>query len=204
MPRSMPGRLRPLRERSSPPTATVQWTSAPSTRSTVNCTSPSLRYSRLPGFTTRGSGAKLIETRSRVPTMSSEVSVNVSPGCNRIGSGSIWPRRIFGPGRSAMMATRRPVARSAARMRAMRCRVPVEVAVRKIQPRHVHAGADQTLEHLRRIGGRTDGGHDLGFMIRQQHVWLHYHAFPAPTEQSRRIANHHPTTPSASFHKFFP
>ena len=30
---------------------------------------------------------------------------------------SIFPSRIFGPGRSAMIATRRPVARSAARMR---------------------------------------------------------------------------------------
>lgn len=51
--------------------------------------------------------------------MSSVVSVKRSPGESWIGPGSIFPIRIFGPGRSAMMATRRPVAVAAARIREM-------------------------------------------------------------------------------------
>ena len=119
IPRSMPERLSPFRERSSPPTATLHRTSLPVTRSTTSCTRPSLRNSWSPGFTTLGSRSKLIETRRWSPTMSSVVSVKGSPGSSWIGSGSILPMRIFGPGRSAMIATRRPVACAAARMRAM-------------------------------------------------------------------------------------
>ena len=64
--------------------------------------------------------------------MSSLVSVKRSPGRNWIGSGSILPTRILGPGRSAMMATRRPVAFSAARMRAMRSAWPVKSPCEKL------------------------------------------------------------------------
>jgi hypothetical protein len=60
-----------------------------------------------------------METRCWLPTVSSLVRVNVAPGTSSIGSGAILPTRIFGPGRSAMMATRWPVAVAAARMRAM-------------------------------------------------------------------------------------
>ena len=119
MPSSMPGRFNPLRERSSPPTATVHSTSLPATRSTTSCTRPSLRKIRSPGFTTRGSGSKLIETRSAFPTTSWFVSVKRSPGMSCTGSGSIFPSRIFGPGRSAMIATRRAVVRAASRIRWM-------------------------------------------------------------------------------------
>ena len=45
-----------------------------------------------------------------------QAPVNGAPA----GSTPNWPIRILGPGRSAMMATRRPVAFSAARMRAIR------------------------------------------------------------------------------------
>ena len=126
MPRSMPGMLRPFRDRSSPPTATTHSTSVPVTRSTVNCTSPSFRNSRSPGFTTWGRRSKLMETRLAVPTISSVVNAIRSPGRSAMGSGSSLPMRILGPGRSAMMATRCPVARAAARMRAIRSACPLK------------------------------------------------------------------------------
>ena len=39
-----------------------------------------------------------------------------------------------------------------------------EVAVRKVQPRHVEAGADEARQHLGRFRGRPDGGDDLGLV----------------------------------------
>ena len=114
----MRGRFRPLRERSSPPTATVQYTSLPSTRSTRSCTNPSFRNRRSPGFTTLGSGSKLMDTRRVLPVIFSLVRLKESPETTWIGSGSIVPSLIFGPGRSPMIATRRPAALEAVRIRA--------------------------------------------------------------------------------------
>ena len=64
--------------------------------------------------------------------MSSLVNVKFSPASNWIGSGSILPTRILGPGRSAMMTTRRPVTCSAARMRAMRSAWPAKSPCEKL------------------------------------------------------------------------
>ena len=97
--------------------------------------------------------------------MSSFVSVKRSPGTSWIGSGAIFPSRIFGPGRSAMIATRRPVARCGVADAPDEFRVMRKVAVRKIQPRDIQPRANKPLEHLRRFRRRPDGGDDLGFML---------------------------------------
>ncbi len=115
MPRSMPGRFMPLRERSSPPANTRQWTSSPLTCSTSSPMKPSLRKIRSPGLTTFGSAAKLVETRPALPTSSPACSTKACPVSSWIGSLSSMPTRSFGPGRSPMMATRRPEAADAAR-----------------------------------------------------------------------------------------
>ena len=75
-----------------------------------------------PGAGGRSSWRPAVRCR-RCPRWS---SVNRSPGSSGMGSGSIFPTRILGPGRSAMMATRCPVARSAARMRAIRSACPLK------------------------------------------------------------------------------
>ena len=170
MPRSMPGRLRPFLERSSPPTATLQWTSLPATRSTTSCTRPSLRKSRSPGFTTWGSRSKLIETRCALPTMSSLVSVKLSPGRKldrlrldlaeaHLGAGQVGHDGDAPAG---------GLLRGADAGDALG--VAGEVAVREVEPRDVQPGADEALQHLRRFRGRADGGDDLGLVVWQQHV----------------------------------
>ena len=119
MPRSMPGRLRPLRERSSPPTRTRHRTSVPSTFTTSSWMIPSLRKMVCPGRTVCGRRAKDTGTRCLSPTISSVVRQRRSSGRSSRGSWASCPMRIFGPGRSAMMATGRPAARAAARMFSM-------------------------------------------------------------------------------------
>ena len=42
-----------------------------------------------------------------------------------------------------------------------------EVAVREVEPRDVQPRANEAFEHLRRLGGRSDGGDDLGLVVRQ-------------------------------------
>ena len=69
-----------------------------------------------------------------------------------------------------MIATRRPVARSASRMRVIDFRVFGKVAVREIQPRDIQPRANEPLEHLRRFRRRADGGDDLGFVSRERRV----------------------------------
>ena len=119
MPKLIPGRLSPLRERSSPPTSTWHFTSLPSAFITSSWTYPSLRKSLSPGFTTWGRGVKLTETRLLSPIISSVVRVKSSPAFSSIGSCSNVPIRILGPERSAMIATRIPAALDALRRLSM-------------------------------------------------------------------------------------
>ncbi len=115
MPRSMSGRFRPFRERSSPPTLTMQITSGGAVPMTSSWMYPSFRKSVSPGFTARGRRLKETETRLPSPVISSVVRVNGSPVFNSTGSSAIFPMRIFGPERSARIARRRSVRRAAAR-----------------------------------------------------------------------------------------
>ena len=64
-----------------------------------------------------------------------------------------------------MMTTRRPVAFSAGRTRAIRS-VAVEVPVREVEPRHVQAGAKQA-SSLARLGRRSDRDDDLRLVVGQ-------------------------------------
>jgi hypothetical protein len=59
--------------------------------------------------------------------------------------------RIFGPDKSAMMATGRPAAFDAARMFSMFCRCAEELPVRKVQARDIHADADHLLKDRWRV-----------------------------------------------------
>ena len=119
MPRSMPGRLSPFFERRVPPTTTRVCTRSPSTVSTRTWMRPSLMNRTSSGRTTRGSSGRLTETSSRLPTSWRLVRVKRLPTLSSTGSSARVPMRIFGPGRSAMMATGRWVARAASRMRRM-------------------------------------------------------------------------------------
>lgn len=66
-------------------------------------------------MTTTGRRGKLTETRRPSPMISSVVSVNKSPRFNSIGPSGNCPIRIFGPGRSAIIATRLSTAAAALR-----------------------------------------------------------------------------------------
>ena len=115
IPRSTPGALSPLRERSSPPAITRHATSFPRTSSTSRRMIPSFRYRVFPFRTDAGRRWKSTDARVASPTMGSVVRVNGSPVWSRTGSAAMAPMRIFSPGRSAMIASRRPVLREALR-----------------------------------------------------------------------------------------
>ena len=185
MPRSMPGRLRPFRERSSPPTATLQCTSLPATRSTTSCTRPSLRKSRSPGFTTWGSRSKLIETRcgvaddvlagQREAVAGAQLDrlrldlADAHLGAGQVGHDGDAPAGGLLRGADAGDALG----------------VAGEVAVREVEPRDVQPRADEALQHLRRFRGRADGGDDLGLVGGKLHGRRLSHA-RAPTRRQRR------------------
>ena len=81
--------------------------------------------------------------------MSSLVSVKISPVRNWIGSGLIFPRRIFGPGQVGHYGdTSSDLLRGCADARNHLAMVG-EFPMRKIQPSDIESGAYQTLEHLR-------------------------------------------------------
>jgi hypothetical protein len=50
-------------------------------------------------------------------------------------------------------------------------RVFVRVSVREIQPRDVHAGANEPLQHLGRFRRRPDSGDDLRLVIGEGHAF---------------------------------
>ena len=70
--------------------------------------------------------------------------------------------RSFGPGQVGEDADldARAFGRFAHRLRARDLRRGI--AMGEVQPDHVHARAQQRVEHARRIGGRTERGEDLG------------------------------------------
>ena len=171
MPRSMPGRFRPFRDRSSPPTATRHRTSSPSTPWTISCTRPSFRNSRSPGFTTRGRRANDTETREAVPgTCSRREREGVAgPELDRLGldraDAHLRPRQVGHDGHAA------PGGRLCGADARDAAGVIRERPVREVQPRDIHSRADQALEHVGRIGRRADGGDDSG-LVRRQHSWI--------------------------------
>src|SRR5699024_1034634 len=68
-------------------------------------TLPSSMSSTSPGRQSPGRPLKEVETRSRVPSMSSVEMVRVSPTSSSCGPSADLPRRIFGPWRSTSTAT---------------------------------------------------------------------------------------------------
>ena len=86
--------------------------------------------------------------------MSSFVSVKRSPGTSWIGSGAIFPSRIFAP-RQIGHDGHAPAGRAPGLSDAPdEFRVVREVAVRKIQPRDIQSRANEPLE----ISGDSDAG----------------------------------------------
>ena len=43
------------------------------------------------------------------------------------------------------------------------------VTVAEVEANHVHAGAEEILQHARRVGGRSEGGEDLGATLTLNH-----------------------------------
>ena len=108
-PRSIPGIFKPFLERSFPPTIIVQWMSSPTTSSTRSSIRPSFRKRVSPLFTALGNSFMVMETRSTVPIISSAVRVK-RESCSRVTNSSARsPTRIFGPGKSARIATLLPL-----------------------------------------------------------------------------------------------
>ena len=68
-----------------PPTTTDVRTSGPSTSSTRSTTRPSSISTESPGWTSAGNPLWVVETRPWSPSMSSVVTVNLSPGPSMTG-----------------------------------------------------------------------------------------------------------------------
>ena len=111
-----PGRLIPLLLDTWPPTTTSQSTSVGETSKARRPTFPSSIRTWSPGFTSPGRPLKVVEQRSLVPRTSSMVMVKRSPGSKKcFWLSANFPRRIFGPWRSAKTPTVRPVTLAASR-----------------------------------------------------------------------------------------
>ena len=50
--------------------------------------------------------------------------------------------------------------------------VGAEIAMGKVDPGHIHPGLDHLPHDFGRLGGRADGGHNLGFMVGKLHLSL--------------------------------
>ncbi len=163
-PRVLPGMLSPWREATAPPTATIVSTSHSSvrTRLTRSRIAPSARYITSSGSTASASPRQLTDIRVASPIRSDpHTSVSVSPTRSSAMSSLSAPIRSFGPGRSWRIATWRPAADAAARMRSSVLGVQLEVAVREVEPGDVHPRVDHPREHLGLAGGGPDRGDDL-------------------------------------------
>src|SRR5580765_1766520 len=108
-----PGRLTPLCELTRPPTTTAQLARPPSTSSTWSRTSPSSISTSCPGLSTSPITAGAIGSSPSFAD-SSATTVTLSPVWRTIGSASS-PIRSFGPCRSAMSATGRPISAAISR-----------------------------------------------------------------------------------------
>ena len=115
-----PGRLMPLWEETGPATTTLVCTLLPSTLVTSRRTLPSSIRIGSPGWQSPGRPLKVVEVMCSSPSTSSVVMMNSWPSSSwTLSSPSAFflnqPQRIFGPWRSTMAATLRPVALEAAR-----------------------------------------------------------------------------------------
>ena len=93
------------------------------------------------------------------------------------------------------MPTSRSRAALAARMRRKRSQRGVEGVVGQPDAGHVHARGDHVLQRRLRVGGRADGGDDLGATSHGRHgtvpVSRHRRAFrPRPTPDDRARPSH--------------
>ena len=142
-PRSMPGRLRPLWERNSPPMMTRQRTSLPSIFRVSSWIRPSFKNRVSPDLSAWGRRMKLTETRPASPTISRVVRVKGAPGCNSMGSLSqpadphLRAREVRHDGDSS---SRR--AGGGADVPDHLC-MAVEITVREIEPGDIHPCIDQ-------------------------------------------------------------
>jgi len=159
MPRSMPGRLRPLRD------ATRRPQPLGSSRRGCNALDDELhqasfRNRRSPGLTSAAAGQS-----SSTPLLATDdilaVRVNASPERSSIGSGRSCETHFRPGGRHDRH--RRPGLLGGTEA-GDHLAVFGEFAVEKLSRAMFRPGADQSLEHLRRLGGRTDRGHDLGLV----------------------------------------
>ena len=98
-----------------PATLTRVITSWPSTETTSSRTLPSSMRMGSPGLTSPGSPSYVVEQTDASPGTSRVVIVNSWPFSSRRGPFSTVPRRIFGPCRSAMIATPCPLRSEASR-----------------------------------------------------------------------------------------
>ncbi len=113
--KAAPGTLIPLWSEIVPPSITVVRTRGPSTATTSRQTRPSSIRIRKPGWTSPGNPAYVVDASTLLPGTSSVVIVNSAPATNVTGPLASRPSRIFGPWRSTMMPTARPLASDAER-----------------------------------------------------------------------------------------
>jgi len=89
------GRLRPLRERSWPPTTIRQTTSRPVTWVTSACHEAVVQKQRVAALHDLGRRSKVTDTRLGSLTSGSVVRVKTVPVVSSVGSSASWPTRIF-------------------------------------------------------------------------------------------------------------
>ena len=171
----------PLLFDSSPPT-THAWCAPPrrAPRRPSSTIRPSLSSSVSPGLHVARQllvveADALVVARARCSAASSTKRLRPAPAS--ILPSSNLPTRIFGPCRSAMIAT--SCRRAWRRLAHQRGAVDVVLrrAVREVEAHHVDAGADHPLEHLGRGRRGAEGGDDLG--LASGHVGL----FQAPRDR---------------------
>ena len=91
----------------------------------------------------------------------SVTSVTIDPAAQLDAAAGNGPARTFGPGRSASTATTDPVRSARLTHGAQPGDVLVERAVAEVEPHDVDAGLQHRVEHLGRVAGRAERGHDL-------------------------------------------
>ena len=130
-----------------------------------------------------------------VPTTSSPVITTESPVRHSCGPSANRPSRIFGPCRSARTATGRPAGLGGLADQPVDRLVVGVAAVAEVEPRHVHAGLDETADALRGRGGGTESADDLRAACHAHQASLSFGSDSGPTPCRQR--NRCPTTRGA-------